>query len=186
MIHGTQRLLAVAAAFAVAIALIAAFPPSRAILRGVARAAGFVPTVRPIRTGEAFPTLTLFDLSGNSVRLAPSASGTTVYNVFATWCTPCRDEAPSLKDAARSLSKRGVKFVGIDQGDPTSAVASFIQEFEPGYPVTIDSNRISKQSLGARVIPETIVVRDGIVRSISVGPMTTADFERVVSDSDAS
>lgn len=177
----TSRRVAASSIFALLVLALVAFPPARAFLHTAARGAGFVEVPKAVRTGDPFPSLALFDLDGRSVSVGAADSGTIVYNVFATWCSPCREETPELKAAAQTLSKRGVKFVGIDQGEPSSAVTAFVAEFGLGYPIVVDSNLISKQMLGARVIPETIVVRDGIVRSISVGPLNANDFERLVS-----
>ena len=178
MTHGTQRVIT---GLVIALLLISAISaPGREFIRKAARATGFAPAPRAVRTGDPFPALAMYGLDGKAVTLDAAQSGTTVYNVFATWCSPCREEAPDLNRAAATLRSRGVRFVGIDQGDPEAAVTAFVTEFSLGYPVVVDTDQISKQSLGARVIPETIVVRDGIVRSISVGPLDTGEFERLV------
>lgn len=178
MTHGTQRRIAGAV---IALLLLSAISPlGRELIHKAARTAGFTPAPKAVRTGDPFPALALRDLDGKAVTLGAAPSGTTVYNVFATWCSPCREEAPDLNRAAATLRSRGVRFVGIDQGDPSAAVSAFVTEFSLAYPVVVDADEISKQWLGARVIPETIVVRDGIVRSISVGPLDAGEFERLV------
>ena len=181
-----KRLVAALLAVVAVVGAALVFPGFRAGLRAAARATGFAAAPRPVRTGERFPALAFSDLDGKAVVTANPPSGIVVYNVFATWCVPCREETPELRRAAAEFAKRGIRVVGIDQGEPSGAVAAFAQEFGLGYPLLVDTTHQTSQVLGARVIPETIVVRDGIVRSISVGPMTSSDFERVVSQSNAS
>lgn len=136
----------------------------------------------PVRTGEPLPALSLVGLDGNSVRIGPQR-GTIVYNVFTTWCPSCRAETPALARAAAALHKHGIEMIGIDQGEPASAVSAFASEFQVGYPIVVDPDRQTNTLLGARVIPETIVVRDGVVRAISVGPLEGDALERLVSQS---
>lgn len=128
------------------------------------------------------PALSLLSLDGNPVSVGPT-HGTVIYNVFATWCPPCREETPTIARAAVEFQKRGIAVVGIDQGEPASAVTAFAREFNLGYPIMVDPNRQTNALLGARVIPETIVVRDGVVRAINVGPLDGAALDRLVASS---
>ena len=136
----------------------------------------------PVRTGEPLPALSLVGLDGNAVRIGPQ-HGTVVYNVFTTWCPSCRAETPALARAAATLRKHGIEMIGIDQGEPASAVSAFAVEFRLGYPIVVDPDRQTNALLGARVIPETIIVRDGVVRAISVGPLEGDALQRLVTQS---
>lgn len=136
----------------------------------------------PVKTGETLPALSLVALDGRDVQLGPK-HGTVVYNVFTTWCPSCRAETPSLARAAAALRKHGIEMIGIDQGEQASAVSAFVDEFRVGYPVVVDPNRQTNALLGARVIPETIVVRDGVVRAMAVGPLDGDALQKLVAQS---
>ncbi len=137
---------------------------------------------RAVKAGEPLPALSLVSLDGSPVNVVPM-HGTVIYNVFATWCPPCREETPTIARAAVKFHKRGIEVVGIDQGEPASAVTAFAHEFNLGYPIMVDPNRQTNVLLGARVIPETIVVRDGVVRAINVGPLDAPGLDRLVAAS---
>jgi len=150
-----------------------------AVCAALAFAAGVAHAIRhhawpPLEVGDRLPPLTLRALNGDRVQLGTgSAESTVVYNVFATWCGPCNEEMPQITRAAAMLSKRGVAFVGIDQGESADRVERFAAANDLRFPLLMDTGRITTSRLDARVIPETLIVRDGIVRRIIEGPTTT-------------
>jgi peroxiredoxin len=169
---------------AVAIVVLAlAVPAGRASLRQIAYDLGFRRPAAPVHVGERLPALALADLSGAQVTLgADFPRGVVVYNVFASWCPPCNAELPDIKRAAVSLSRSGVRFVGIDQGESATQVGAFAARHDLRYPMLLDSSGKTTSALGARVIPETLIVRDGIVKSIIVGPTTASALSHAVED----
>jgi thiol-disulfide isomerase/thioredoxin len=134
----------------------------------------------PVQVGQQLPRLTYETLDGSPVVLALAPGHVTFVNVFATWCPPCKSETPDLVSFAASESGKGVDVVGIDQEESARAVQLFRQQYHVGYPVVIDTGRASKDVLGARIIPETIVVgANGVIRNIVSGPMTRPQMERL-------
>ncbi len=133
----------------------------------------------PASPGKPLPVLSLTDLSGAAATVRPQ-TGTTLYNVFATWCVPCATEMPTLSTAAPRLRARGIRIVGIDQGDSLESVRSFIARYDLRYPILIDDSKRTNTLLGARIIPETVLVRNGIVVQIVVGPLSTAALDELV------
>lgn len=133
----------------------------------------------PASPGKPLPVISLTDLSGAPATVRPQA-GTTLYNVFATWCVPCASEMPMLSSAAPRLRARGIRIVGIDQGDSIESVRAFITRYDLRYPVFIDDGKLTNTLLGARIIPETVLVRDGVVVQIFVGPLSPAALDELV------
>lgn len=106
-----------------------------------------------------------------------------VINVFASWCTPCREETPGFAASAAKLRARGIDVVGIDQEESTQAVARFKQEFALPYPVYIDTTGVTHDLLGARVIPTTIFVnRAGVIVWEHAGPLSAAQLLAALSE----
>lgn len=136
-------------------------------------------SVHAVRTGDAAPVMEVSDLRGAPVRLQ-SNRGITVYNVFTSWCPSCKEETPMLARAASGLRARGVHLIGIDQGESPEVVASFADRYGLTYPIMVDTSHVTNALLGARVIPETVVVKDGIVKAIAVGPLTIDQLHELI------
>jgi thiol-disulfide isomerase/thioredoxin len=78
-----------------------------------------------------------------------------VVNVWASWCGPCRDEAPALAAAATTYGDR-VRFLGIDVLDARPDAEAFIQEFGWSYPSVFDRNAEIRDGLGLLGQPVTL------------------------------
>jgi len=154
-------------------------PLGRASLHRVARIAGLEVKPRPVREGEPLRPMALQALTGQAYTIDRNTHGTVVYNVFTTWCPSCREETPALSHVSNVLKARGIAMIGIDQGEPPSAVEAYAQAEHLNYPIVLDYYRASNAVLGANVIPMTVVVRNGVVRSIFSGPITAQQLEQL-------
>ena len=98
-----------------------------------------VPGLLPVATPA--PGLTLTTLDGETIRLADLRGRVVILNLWASWCAPCRREAPVLDQSAREgvVDGRPVTVIGIDQkiDDPEDARA-FVAELGLTYPIVID------------------------------------------------
>ncbi|MCL1594759.1 MAG: TlpA family protein disulfide reductase [Actinomycetia bacterium] len=86
-----------------------------------------------------------------------------VLNVWASWCTPCRSEAPLIGRAAEQF-EGDVRFVGLDVRDTPNDAASFIAEFFPTAPIehyADPSGSIPTDLGGSRGVPLTFFFRPG-------------------------
>lgn len=131
-----------------------------------------------LHTGDRLIPIRLSSIYGDPYTLG-TPHRPAVINVFATWCTPCREETPGFAAAARGLRARGFDVLGIDQEESPAAVSAFAREFALPYPVYIDTSGVTHDLLGARVIPTTIVVNgDGVIVWEHAGPLLREDFVR--------
>jgi cytochrome c biogenesis protein CcmG/thiol:disulfide interchange protein DsbE len=137
-----------------------------------------------LHAGDRLTPIEVSSLYGAPYTLSPGHRPT-IINVFATWCTPCREETPGFASAAESLRARGFDVVGIDQEESAAAVSAFAQQFALTYPVYIDASGVTHDLLGARVIPMTILVnKDGVIVWEHAGPLTLKELLAAIAQTD--
>jgi cytochrome c biogenesis protein CcmG, thiol:disulfide interchange protein DsbE len=93
-----------------------------------------------------------------------------VLNFWASWCLPCREEAPLLERTWRVQGNNGLLFVGLNMQDLTDDARAFLREFRISYLNVRDpSNRVAR-SWGVTGLPETFFLRaDGSVVGHVIG-----------------
>lgn len=119
------------------------------------------------------PDFTLPRLDRQGVlRLASLRGKAVVLNFWASWCVPCKEEAPELQAAYRRWSGQGVVFVGIDGQDFSGDARRFMKKYNVTYPVVRDGPGKVVNTYGVTGFPETFFVdrRGRIVGDHISGP----------------
>ena len=129
----------------------------------------------------------LLDGSGERA-LADLKGKVVVLNFWASWCTPCRAEAPLLQRAQTQLSATDVGTVlGATYNDATADARGFERELNVSYPSVRDVGTDLASKYGTRALPETFVLdRQGRVVAISRGQLSQAFLERALAKATAS
>lgn len=81
-----------------------------------------------------------------------------VLNVFASWCDPCRTEAPVLSAEQHTLVKHGATMLGVTYQDNSIASEQFARRYHIDYPVLRDVSGDFVRSFGTTGVPETFVI----------------------------
>jgi cytochrome c biogenesis protein CcmG/thiol:disulfide interchange protein DsbE len=116
----------------------------------------------------AAPALDLPGVDGGRVRLADYRGRPVVVNFWASWCAPCEDEAPLLREVARTERARGVAFVGVDVADVTDKARAFVRRYGLDYAHARASSSWAT-TWGVTGQPETFVL-DGRGRAVAWFP----------------
>ncbi|MGJ6979906.1 TlpA family protein disulfide reductase [Aestuariimicrobium soli] len=139
---------------------------------------------------KALPALTGSDLDEKTLSTATFAGKVLVINVWGSWCSPCRAEAPHLVEAAKQTA--GVaQFLGINTRDLDRAPAqSFVRSFGLTYPSFYDPNGallMKLTDLPPKAIPSTLLVDPaGRIAARVLGQVSTTTLVTAVNELAAS
>jgi cytochrome c biogenesis protein CcmG/thiol:disulfide interchange protein DsbE len=131
--------------------------------------------------GEVAPPFTLALFDDSWLTLSELRGQVVVLNFWASWCAPCRREAPALREMWERYRDQGVVFVGVTYLDAPEASQAFIEEFGLGYANGIDQGRRISRAYGVAAVPETFVIdREGHVAAVRVGEIEAEDLVQIL------
>jgi cytochrome c biogenesis protein CcmG, thiol:disulfide interchange protein DsbE len=105
------------------------------------------------------PSFVLRSLSGSgSIKLDGYGGRVIVVNFWASWCGPCRGEAPALNRAWQHWKSHLVTFIGVDTRDASGDGRSFAHSTHIAYPVGYDGSGRKARTYGVDALPATFVI----------------------------
>lgn len=107
-------------------------------------------------TGQQLPETELERFTGGQTTLAEFRGQPVVVNFFASFCVPCRTEMPAFEQVHRQLGDR-VHIVGIDTGEPIESGRRIAADTGVTYPLLSDPPGTTMLTLGAKVLPTTVI-----------------------------
>jgi thiol-disulfide isomerase/thioredoxin len=125
-------------------------------------------------------------LTGRPLSLSTYRGKVVVLNFWASWCSPCRSEAPGLAQLSRSYQAQGAQFIGVNIKDPGQANgAAYERSFGITYPSLYDPAGQVLLAFRATVppaaIPSTIVIdRTGHIAARVIGPAEYSSLSKLL------
>ncbi|WP_416973492.1 TlpA family protein disulfide reductase [Streptomyces sp. 4F14] len=142
-----------------------------------------------VKAGErdAAPELSGKSVAGPQLDVASYKGKVVVLNVWGSWCSPCRAEAPGFQKVSESLKSKGVQFVGINTRDTNNDNAlAFEKQMGVTYPSLSDPTgklllRFKKGTLNLQTIPSTLVIdREGRIAARSLSPLSEERLREMI------
>lgn len=131
-------------------------------------------------TGTKASALPTAVLSGHRVTLAELRGKPAFVNFWASWCDPCRQEAPEVERFERSLHGRA-RLVGVDYTDQSGPARAFVRRYGWSFPVLSDPDGIAGARYAFIGLPSTFVLdRDGRIVETLQGPQDVAGLDRAL------
>ena len=135
-----------------------------------------------LQEGDPIPTTELPVLNSEDTGSVADYRGKWVLvNVWASWCAPCRDEAPDIERFYRRYRGDNFEVLGIDTQDSSASAQEFVDEFGLTYPQLHDGSGDYAEELKTTGVPENFLVDpDGNVALAVRGPVTAELLEQQV------
>jgi cytochrome c biogenesis protein CcmG, thiol:disulfide interchange protein DsbE len=127
-----------------------------------------------LAVGEPAPQAALPQLEGDGAQgLADYRGRWVLVNFWASWCLPCREEAPALERFHRQHGGPGFTVLGIDSRDLSSDGRDFVRQYGLTYPQLRDGDGDAADEYGTTGVPENFLIDPrGKVRLLVAGPVS--------------
>jgi thiol-disulfide isomerase/thioredoxin len=123
-------------------------------------------------------------LDGKPIKLASLRGKVVVVNFWASWCPPCRGEAPSLQHVYDENKAKGVEFLGVNFKDSKANAQAYERKFKVTFPSLFDANgqvTLAFREVPPSAIPSTLVLdRQGRVAARIIGATTYSKLNPLV------
>lgn len=124
--------------------------------------------------GGPAPDFTLKPFNGGTFQLSQKRGKVVLVNFWASWCGPCRAEAPLLNTLWNEYKNKGVEFIGVDYLDNRSDAQQFIKNFNMSYPAAPDDGTQVSSLYRVHAVPETYLIdKNGVIAYHLPVPVTT-------------
>lgn len=132
-------------------------------------------------TDGAAPAFTLTTFSGETYTLEKLRGKIVVVNFWASWCGPCRDEAPALEAVWQKYKDKGVVLLGVAYTDTERDAKAFIAEYKQTYPNGLDIGTRISSDYRIRGVPETFIIdRTGNIVKFFMVPLDEATLSLAI------
>jgi cytochrome c biogenesis protein CcmG, thiol:disulfide interchange protein DsbE len=130
---------------------------------------------------QAARRLPVLGAGHGSAALASFKGKVVLLNFWASWCEPCRTEAPLLQRAQRTLSEHDATVLGVSYLDASPDSEAFVRQYHLTYPELRDTDGAFARSYGTNQLPESFVIdRAGRIVAISRGEIDEAFVKQAI------
>ena len=120
--------------------------------------------VTELKEGQRGPGFRLEQFPGGEIlSLDDLGNKVVVVNFWATWCTPCTAEMPTLEALWQDYRARGLVVLGVsvDRGAPRSLLAPYVEHHRLTFPILLDPDLATAKAWRVSSLPATFIVKPG-------------------------
>jgi peroxiredoxin len=129
--------------------------------------------------GRVAPDVSGPTLDGGSLNLADFRGRPVIVNFWGPSCVPCRDEFPLMLSKLEQHADDGLAIIGVLTDDPPEPARTFVDEMGATWPTVLDEDQAIRRAFSVVARPYTFFIdADGVLRSIQIGEIQDAAFER--------
>ncbi|MFQ5419696.1 MAG: TlpA family protein disulfide reductase [Anaerolineae bacterium] len=129
------------------------------------------------------PDFTITSFDGETITLSELRGQVVIINFWASWCPPCRDEAPYLEATWRKYKDQGVVFIGVDYVDTEAKALAYMDEFDITYFNGPDLGTRISTDYNMQGVPETYYIsKSGEIRGIKIGPLVPPELDEQIDE----
>ena len=131
---------------------------------------------------QAGEPVALLDLDGELVRLEDRRGGPVWLSFFATWCPPCQEETPVLREAHERYSVVGLEMIAVSVQETTvDDVAAYAATYDLPYTIGFDATSAVFRAYGGFGLPTHVFLDDeGVIQRLHYGPLDRDQVAAIV------
>jgi thiol-disulfide isomerase/thioredoxin len=121
--------------------------------------------LKPFKGSLQTPDLILKDLNGKTHDLNQYKNQVVLVQFWATYCTPCRKEMPSMNRLQEKLKGKPFKILAVDMAEETSEVLAFVKQVKPEFTILLDTDGAYIQQWKVFAAPANFIIgKDGKIK----------------------
>ena len=124
-----------------------------------------------LEVGKAAPDLTFPGLDGRMISLSDHKGKVVLVNIWATWCSPCVDEMPSMEKLYQEFKDDNLEILAVSiDALGAEVVGPFMQKYNLTFPALLDPEGTIRQSYQVTGVPESFIIdQQGVLAKKIIG-----------------
>jgi len=136
-----------------------------------------------VQTGEPAMNFSTQTTTGETVSLGDYQGDVVMLNFWATWCTPCQAEMPTIESAYQEYQDAGFTVLAINNAEAPAQVSRFQQVMGLTFPILLDEQRDIQRQYGINSYPTSVFLdRNGDIYAVHTGAVSSGQLIDYIED----